>query len=233
MNKIKIVLCFSMIWLLLAIAYNAFSQDSLNVKRAFSVDIQKELLDNEDFNYIERGEYKVNRTEGFWYWFREFMNEYFYTAIGNPVTEWIIYILVFVILTWVVVKLAMGGNKSAVELGNGNKNRLFEDLKDIDENFNFDLAIADALKIRNFNLALRYQFIKILYHLDKLEYLRMKPDKTNSDYVRELSKSPVFQEFKPVSSMVERVLYGGYSLDEDDFQTANNYCKIILKNNHK
>jgi hypothetical protein len=228
MNKNKIVLCIGLIWMLFSIPTLSFAQDSLKLERKFSTEIQKELADDEDFNYIERKNFKLNQSNGFWAWFRDLMNKYFSTAYNNRVTEWIIYLIAFVIMIWVIIKLAMGSSNSAIELSNAGRNRLFEDLKEVDANFDFELAISAAIQDNDYNLALRYQFIKTLFHLEKQSLLRLRPGKTNRDYVKEISKTILVEDFEPVSNIIEKVLYGGYILDLEDYKSANQKCLSIL-----
>ncbi len=230
MNKSKIVLCIRLIGLLLLLPNVSFAQDSLKIERKFSLEIQQELTEDEDFNYIERKNFRLNQSNGFWTWFNQLMSKYFAKAFNSRVTEWIIYLIAFIVMIWVIIKLATGKNNSALELGNAGRNRLFEDLKEVDADFDFDNAIASALKENDYNLALRYQFIKTLFHLEKLSLIRLKPGKTNSDYVKEISKTPFYEEFAPVSKIIEKVLYGGYILDVEDYKSANQNCLTILNN---
>ena len=85
-----------------------------------------------------------------------------------------------------------------------------EDLNEI----NFDKRIAEALADRDYRLAIRWLYLKMLFGLDKKNHIRFSPSKTNIDYGYEISSREIKTDFMQLSRVYEYVWYGQFDLGE-------------------
>ena len=92
---------------------------------------------------------------------------------------------------------------------------LEEELKDTDT---YDRLISDAEKEGKFNLATRYWYLKTLKNLKDTELIQYSPDKTNQEYIFELSNSPLQEGFRELTRNYEYVWYGEFFLQEDRYR---------------
>lgn len=102
------------------------------------------------------------------------------------------------------------------------KGRLSEiSLEEIEENIvEADLVdfIQQAVEEGNYNLAIRLHYLLIIKELNANNLIKWKKDKTNRSYLSELSDSPLYDNFKSVTQIFERVWYGRDELNKINFQ---------------
>ncbi|WP_223034125.1 hypothetical protein [Hanstruepera marina] len=91
----------------------------------------------------------------------------------------------------------------------------------VEENINtvnFDDLITSALKQNNYRLATRYMYLKSLKILSKKGIIDWHYDKTNSDYINEITNETTRNRFKRISYIYDYVWYGEFEIDENQFK---------------
>ncbi|WP_250434324.1 hypothetical protein [Hanstruepera flava] len=91
----------------------------------------------------------------------------------------------------------------------------------VEENINevnFEDLIALALKQNNYRLATRYMYLKSLKILSKKGIIDWHYDKTNSDYINEITNEATRNSFKRISYIYDYVWYGEFEIDENQFK---------------
>mgnify|MGYP000892984004 FL=1 len=79
-----------------------------------------------------------------------------------------------------------------------------------------DKRIQQAYQQGNYRLAVRYWFLKNLANLSDKDYLQLSPDKTNYQYVQEITAGKK-NEFAALVLTYEYVWYGNFSLTEESY----------------
>jgi len=93
-------------------------------------------------------------------------------------------------------------------------------VEDMDENVeDLNAAIQREFRNKNYRLALRYQFIKVLRELDENGMISYATEKTNIDYLSEIkSKSAaVSPVFELLINTYNAVWYGHYAISKADY----------------
>lgn len=106
------------------------------------------------------------------------------------------------------------------------------DLEDIEENLHeSDLEgfIRQALADKNYALAVRLYYLAILKELSLSKQIKWKRDKTNREYLREMSGQKLATKFKETTLIFERVWYGTGELTAPVFQELEPKFKMVLK----
>ncbi len=85
------------------------------------------------------------------------------------------------------------------------------------EQFNLDRMLESALKLENYKLALRIQYLKIVQMLSESGAIDWKKEKTNYDYVRELKEHPGQKTFQKLTRDFEWTWYGDHELSKSDY----------------
>ena len=78
----------------------------------------------------------------------------------------------------------------------------------------FDNHISHSICNGNYRLAVRYQYLKILYKLATGNFITMAAEKTNFQYVREISQHNLQNDFSSLTLSYEYVWYGEFEIDE-------------------
>ena len=89
----------------------------------------------------------------------------------------------------------------------------------------FENAIKIALTEGDYRLAVRLYFLRMLKHMADKQLLRYEADKTNMDYLFELSGSAYYKDFAQASRNYEYVWYGKFPLTKEQFSTMETTFK--------
>lgn len=79
--------------------------------------------------------------------------------------------------------------------------------------------IRAALDEGNYRLAIRFYYIHLLRRLDENGLIRYNPEKTNSEYVREISSPGYKKDFADLSRAYDYIWYGEVRLADDDYRS--------------
>jgi len=85
------------------------------------------------------------------------------------------------------------------------------------KNANFEELIAKAINDQNYRLAIRYFYLKILKQLTEIELIKWEIQKTNEDYIKELSEKRIKEKFKSITRLYDFVWYGNFKINESQF----------------
>ena len=110
-------------------------------------------------------------------------------------------------------------------------------LENVEENIyesDLDRFIREALQKENYAQAVRLYYLAIIKELSLKRWIRWKKDKTNRDYIRELSNTNFQNSFRNVTRMFERIWYGKQKLEGGDFKnTVQPSLKDLLNDSQK
>ena len=108
-------------------------------------------------------------------------------------------------------------------MGNQKKNpnvvTLSED-EHIIKNEDIQELIKKALANENYRLAIRYYYLYILQLLSERELIDWQQQKTNDDYMVELSDSSFKNDFGKATLLYDYVWYGEFELNHERYQKA-------------
>ena len=83
---------------------------------------------------------------------------------------------------------------------------------------NFPTTISQFESQKDFRNAVRYRFLFTLKKLNDKQLIEWNPEKTNKDYVKELSKTAHNKDFGRLSTIFDYVWYGEFDINESDYQ---------------
>ncbi|MBS1512151.1 MAG: hypothetical protein JST86_14985 [Bacteroidetes bacterium] len=92
------------------------------------------------------------------------------------------------------------------------------DEEKVTDKTNLSALIQQAAKEGNYRLAIRYQYLQTLYKLAAKNLVQLAADKTNYQYVREISNYQMQNEFSALTLNYEYVWYGEFAIDDAIYQ---------------
>ena len=101
--------------------------------------------------------------------------------------------------------------------------------EDIINNKDINLLIQHALTQKNYRLAIRYYYLLVLKNLSEKELIVWESQKTNTDYVRELSDGAIKNQLKTITRLYDFIWYGNFEINEKSYRQAE---KEFLSINH-
>ena len=81
----------------------------------------------------------------------------------------------------------------------------------------YEKLINDAIRNKDFRSAIRYLYLQTLQKLSISGFIQLSPDKTNYEYVKELSGKVHQNEFASLTLNYEYVWYGKFNIDQKIF----------------
>jgi hypothetical protein len=136
---------------------------------------------------------------------------------SNPGLRTLYWLLALGAVIWIVLKLFLG--RGSVFTAN-RKLRAQEQEDEIvsGDETSFDKLIDKAISERNYRLATRYLYLQTLSMLGEHDMVSLAPQKTNYQYIQELSGKPQQAPFSALTLQYEYAWYGGFVLSSSQFE---------------
>jgi hypothetical protein len=93
----------------------------------------------------------------------------------------------------------------------------------------FDRLIRQALQSNNYRQAVRYQYLRTLHLLAGKSLVSLAPDKTNFNYVSEITNHDYRQAFAALTLNYEYVWYGEFDIDKNIYDKIDNNFSSLNK----
>jgi len=128
------------------------------------------------------------------------------------------YIFVGIVVILVVMNL-LNASVSGFIRSEGSSTRI--DYKVEDEHIHeidFDKEIAQAIELNLFRKAVRLHYLRTLKKLSDKKLILWEIDKTNQEYIREMSVSSLHPDFSQITLAFEKCWYGNQNVDYSTFE---------------
>jgi len=182
---------------------------------------------DDTFNYEEI------KTESTWWnditnWFYNLLRRFFewLFGVGNAEGYLAVFLeilpyLLLALFLYLVIRFFVKSNMQGMGKNRKNPNvvSLSED-EHIIKNEDIQELIKNALAVENYRLAIRYHYLYILQLLSEREMIDWQQQKTNDDYLEDLSESALKNEFGKATLLYDYVWYGEFDLDQSRFEKA-------------
>ena len=96
-----------------------------------------------------------------------------------------------------------------------------------EETTDFDEAIRLQMAEKQYRMAIRLLYLKVIDHLRNQEYIDYSKEKTNVDYLGDLTNSDIKSQFYTVTSIYNHVWYGDIEIAEDQFLKFESSFQIL------
>jgi len=223
---------------------SCFAQTDSIVKYDES-DIQPLGISQEDIDsYLsdDAFNYEVVQNENGWW---ESVKNWFYNLIRR-FFEWIFgvetaagYLAVFLkilpyillgIFLYLVIRFFINANTRSIVDSTKNPNSvIISDEERIIKNEDIQQLINDALSQKNYRLAVRYYYLYILKLLSEQELIDWQQQKTNDDYLNELSDSPIKIGFNKATLLYDYIWYGEFNIDDKSYSKVEDVFQSLKK----
>lgn len=210
---------FLIIIILFSFALNAqqkFHYDSSNIQqRNFSLSSLQVYKNDKDFQYEKEPVEGKTWWDRFWDWVWNKYDDIMSTAAGRNTMKAIYWLLGAGAVAFFVMKVAKMNRLNLFTVSPQNKT----DYTVEEENIHaiaFDQAIQNALQDGNYRLAIRLLYLQNLKMLADKNHISWQRNKTNRDYLRELSPA-LQQTFNHITNVFEYAWYGHLTVSREDF----------------
>lgn len=150
-------------------------------------------------------------------WLWHVLTEPYAGPVGQTALDVLLYGLVVGILGFAVYWLTQTRASSAFASREAAPTSALGVTRSAIESNDFARAAQEAQAAGRYRDAVRYHYLHVLQELIRGDYVRWMADKTNRDYVRETSGTPVHDPFREVTDIFDRVWYGDEAVNADAY----------------
>jgi hypothetical protein len=212
-----------------------FSQDSIqkdasNMKVTYFKEAIKERYKGDAFNYSINDTGGVNLIQSVLRKFFSWLNDFFgfdIDFINYQTLEYIVYGFLGVATLYLLIKFLMQSPINSVFKTEAKDINDFQYVEENLKDVHFETLIEDALNQQNYRLATRYLYLKSLKILTNKQIIEWHFDKTNSEYLTEITDENTKSVFKRISYIYEYVWYGEFLIDEAIYKKNKSYFEKI------
>ncbi|WP_457610244.1 DUF4129 domain-containing protein [Lutibacter sp.] len=196
------------------------------VKKKFDTKNLKKYKTDKDFNYEEEN---VNKEPTFiervFNWlgrqFLRFLEWVFGIKYAKGLFASILSALPYVILgvvLFLLLKFFLKVNlKSSSITSKNNPTVSITEEEELIKNKDISKLIEQAIQQKNYRLAVRYYYLNILKQLENKELIIWEQQKTNEDYIKEISQKNIQHSFTNLTRLYDFVWYGNFEINETEF----------------
>ncbi|WP_394973318.1 DUF4129 domain-containing protein [uncultured Croceitalea sp.] len=191
-------------------------------ERSIGDDLNKKYT-GEDFNYdIKTGE-SQNLLSRFFNWIGRGLKNIFGINLSPEalkLLEYFTYFLMGGLVIYLLVRVLVN------EKFNSIFTKRAKTIFDIDlaeqhiESLDLNTLLNAAITNKDYRLAVRYHFLRILKRLSQKDIIEWHFDKTNSDYQNEIQQQQLQSGFKEVAYLYDYIWYGEQPINETKYDVA-------------
>ncbi len=185
-------------------------------KRKVDANKWNELLNKKEFKYPEekvKVEEEKQNTEN---WISRFFSEIF-AFFKSDAGSVVIWLFVATLLVFVVYRIFIANDSLLFSKKDKKRNVNEDELSDDYEPEDWDAAIQSAIDNKNWRLAVRHSYRYTIKLMGEHAVLQIAPAKTNYQYVNEILGSQWHQSFLRMTRHYEFAWYGGFELQQQQF----------------
>ena len=189
--------------------------------------------DLEPFKTDEKYNYEIEKKDISWWealknWFYNLLRRFFEWLFGvesapNYITAFLKYLpyLLLGLLLFLIIRFFIKANTKNILFSKGNENTvILSQEEQIIKTADIQALIQKALGEHNYRLAIRYYYLFLLKMLTERELIHWELQKTNNDYIGELSNSKLAPLFKRVTLLYDHIWYGEFQIDAQGYHWA-------------
>ena len=234
--KLKFIFFYFILFLQLDVCFSQVQIDSA-VHESRKFENLKAKYSDSDFNYIEKPvKVDTNAWDRFWNAVGRFLSNLFdfgngpNSLSGLEIAMKVIAILIILFVVYLIVKTIINKEGSWIFSKSSNKITVSETIEENIHSLDFNTLITKIKNEKNYRLATRYYYLWLLKTLSDRNIIEWDIEKTNGDYLNEISNLELKNEFQFLSYVYEYSWYGEFNLSETDFEkTEIAFLKLITK----
>jgi len=185
----------------------------------FNKDSISSYKEQREFQYDEIGQQQLSWWDKFWMWFWNLIGSLIQGATSNLISRYFFIGLGIALILYIVIKTIGAENifrkKSKETILPYDV--ITENIHEIDYEQELQRLVAE----RKFRLAVRLLYLRALKKLSDAEIINWQPDKTNYNYLMEITKPELRNDFSKLTLQFDYIWYGDFPIDEVKFEPIN------------
>ncbi|WP_034059586.1 DUF4129 domain-containing protein [Lacinutrix jangbogonensis] len=224
-----------LLFLLFFVSNIGFSQDNTILddntapyyqKQDISKDDLKKYSNKDAFNYQEEIADEDSAWAKFKRWVKSILIRLFSFLFGvdaaTGILWFILRVLPFIllgVLVFLLIRFFLKVNSRNLMYGEQKKSKIsFTDEEQIIKNEDINALITEAVKQKDYRLAIRYYYLLAIKELSENNIIDWEQQKTNEDYIKEIKANTLQTQFEKITRIYDYVWYGEFEVDAPKFE---------------
>lgn len=141
----------------------------------------------------------------------------------------ILFGLAILFLVFVIIKLFVGNVTLTNKKVQSTRPIVLEEVEQNLHESDLERYLRESLANKNYRVAIRLYYLMIIKELSSKNMIRWKLDKTNRDYLSEMSSHQSFPDFRNITRTFDKVWYGEFALEQKDFSEISPLFEQYIK----
>ncbi|WP_226968018.1 DUF4129 domain-containing protein [Zobellia roscoffensis] len=210
-----------------------------------TVPLQVKTISEDELNKFyedDAFQYEITEAERTWWddfksWLSNIMLRIFEGIFGVDEASGILAVVIRIfpyvllgILIYILIRFFLNINSTSLKQAKANAALVsLSEEERIIKNENIHDLIEQALARKDYRLAVRYSYLHVLKLMSEKELITWKPQKTNDDYLQEISKTNLQKPFTTITRLYDFTWYGDFHISEVEYQKARKAFLSIEK----
>jgi len=185
----------------------------------FGKEAISDYKDQKEFQYDQQERRQLSLWDRFWMWFWSAINELFVGAASNAVSRYFFIGLGIALVIFIITKIIGAENIFSKKPKETilPYDVITENIHEIDYEQELQRLIGEG----KYRLAVRLLYLQALKKLSDAEIIQWQPEKTNYNYLMEISKPELKADFSKLTLQFDYIWYGDFPIDKGRFEPIN------------
>lgn len=243
-NFLIVILLFFILPLSAQTAYEGLKVDTTEVSiNKFDEKAIGEYQSLQEFDYRQKTiEYEPSWVERAVGWLYRTLTKFFEMLVGVENAAGIMrfllqafpYIMGLLFLYLIIKFFVERSSTDFISTAKNSKFKLGSEEEELIKNTDLTVLLQEAISSANYRNAVRYYYLLALKKLDEGKIILWEQQKTNEDFIREISSVELRDSFVENTRLYDFVWYGDFGLTREEFERAEQDFKTtntLIKNN--
>ncbi|MDN3587388.1 DUF4129 domain-containing protein [Pedobacter aquatilis] len=175
--------------------------------------------EQKEFQYDESKTRDLSLWDRFWMWFWEMISRLITTAGSTPGSKYFFIFVGIAIMVYIIIKII--GSENIFSKKSKETILQYDVLNDNIHEIDYEKELQKLIGQGKYRLAVRLLYLRSLKKLSDANIIDWKPDKTNYNYLTEISKPELQSAFGKLTHQFDYIWYGDFPVDENKFEPIN------------
>ena len=185
----------------------------------FNKEALETYAEQKEFQYDDAATRDLSLWDRFWMLFWRMINDLFRGAASNPLSKYFFIGIGVAILLYIVIKII--GSENIFSKKSKETILPYDILNENIHEIDYETEIQKLIEQGKYRLAVRLLYLRTLKKLSDAEIIHWQPEKTNYNYLTEISKPEIKNEFGNLTHQFDYIWYGDFPIDEQKFEPIN------------
>lgn len=189
------------------------------VPAKFDKDAISRYKEQKAFKYDEVQTQQLSWWDRFWMWFWKTVARLFTGAASNSISRYFFIGLGVALVLYLIIKAI--GVKNIFSKKSKEAILPYDVLNENIHEIDYDKELQRLVAEKKYRLAVRLLYLQALKKLTDAQIITWQPDKTNYNYLTEISETGLKDRFTKLTLQFDYIWYGDFPVDENRFKPIN------------